>query len=210
MSGHFTCPGPSGPIEVVLAEPTQSPRAVALLCHPHPQHGGTMDNKVVHTLAKAALDVGAVAVRFNFRGVGQSAGAFDHGIGETEDAAAVLDWLRARHPGLPLLAGGFSFGAYVQTRLLPRSEPQALVLVGLAVGRFETRELPEGVAEGTLVVHGEADEVVPLAAVLDWARPQALPVTIFPGVGHYFHGQLVRLRQVVRRALSARLAELGL
>ncbi len=210
MSGHFTCPGPAGPIEVALAEPTQSPRAVALLCHPHPQHGGTMDNKVVHTLAKAALDVGAVAVRFNFRGVGQSAGAFDHGIGETEDAAAVLDWLRARYPGLPLVAGGFSFGAYVQTRLLPRSEPKALVLVGPAVSRFEVGQLPERVAEGTLVVHGEADEVVPLAAVLDWARPQALPVTVFAGVGHYFHGQLVRLRQVVRRALVARLSEADL
>lgn len=168
-----------------------------------------MDNKVVQTLARAAVDAGAVAVRFNFRGVGASAGHFDHGIGETEDAAAVLDWLRARHPGLPLVAGGFSFGAFVQTRLLPRSQPQALVLVGPAVTRFALEALPEEVAEGTLVIHGEADEVVPLSAVLDWARPQALPVTVFPGVGHFFHGQLVRLRQVVRRMLSARLSELA-
>jgi alpha/beta superfamily hydrolase len=209
MSGHFTCPGPAGPIEVALAEPAEPPRAIALLCHPHPQHGGTMDNKVVQTLAKAAVDVGALAVRFNFRGVGQSAGHFDHGVGETEDAQAVLDWVRARHRGLPLIAGGFSFGAYVQTRLLPRSEPQALVLVGPAVSRFELGALPDRVAEGTLVVHGEADEVVPLAAVLDWARPQSLPVTVFPGVGHFFHGQLVRLRQVVRTALLARLSAPG-
>ncbi len=155
-----------------------------------------MDNKVVQTLAKAFQELNCAVMRFNFRGVGKSDGEFDNGIGETEDAAAALDAARSQlGNALPLIAAGFSFGCYVQTRLYERAKPQQLVLVGPAVKRFE---IP-AVAKDTLVVHGEEDDVVPLADVMDWARPQALPVTIFPGAGHFFHGRLTELKACVKR-----------
>jgi len=190
-------PGPAGNLEVAFALPSAAaPRALALICHPHPQFGGTMDNKVVQTLAKAFAELGCATVRFNFRGVGRSAGGFDEGIGETEDAAAVLAWAREQlQVDVPLIAAGFSFGCFVQTRLLPRSQPAQLVLVGPAVRRFEIPEVPKD----SIVIHGEEDDVVPLADVLNWARPQGLPVTLFPGTGHFFHGRLTELKAVVKR-----------
>ena len=188
--------GPAGPLEIAFQQPATAATALALICHPHPVHGGTMDNKVVQTLAKAFLELGYATMRFNFRGVGKSAGSFDEGIGETEDAAAALAWARAQvSPSLPLIAAGFSFGCFVQSRLLPRSQPQQLVLVGPAVSRFQLAEVPKD----TLVVHGEEDDVVPLDAVMAWARPQGLPVTVFPGTGHFFHGRLTELKAVVKR-----------
>ena len=188
--------GPAGAIECAVDRPAHEARGLALVCHPHPQHGGTMDNKVVQTLAKAFLELGYATMRFNFRGVGNSVGSFDEGIGETEDAAAALAWARAQvSPSLPLIAAGFSFGCFVQSRLLPRSQPQQLVLVGPAVSRFQLAEVPKD----TLVVHGEEDDVVPLDAVMTWARPQGLPVTVFPGTGHFFHGRLTELKAVVKR-----------
>jgi len=188
--------GPAGPLEIAFQQPATAATALALICHPHPVHGGTMDNKVVQTLAKAFLELGYATMRFNFRGVGKSAGSFDEGIGETEDAAAALAWARAQvSPSLPLIAAGFSFGCFVQSRLLPRSQPQQLVLVGPAVSRFQLAEVPKD----TLVVHGEEDDVVPLDAVMTWARPQGLPVTVFPGTGHFFHGRLTELKAVVKR-----------
>lgn len=188
--------GPAGPLEIAFQQPATAATALALICHPHPVHGGTMDNKVVQTLAKAFLELGYATMRFNFRGVGKSAGNFDEGIGETEDAAAALAWARARvSPSLPLIAAGFSFGCFVQSRLLPRSQPQQLVLVGPAVSRFQLAEVPKD----TLVIHGEEDDVVPLDAVMAWARPQGLPVTVFPGTGHFFHGRLTELKAVVKR-----------
>lgn len=188
--------GPAGPLEIAFQRPATAATALALICHPHPVHGGTMDNKVVQTLAKAFLELGYATMRFNFRGVGKSAGSFDEGIGETEDAAAALAWVRAQvSPSLPLIAAGFSFGCFVQSRLLPRSQPQQLVLVGPAVSRFQLAEVPKD----TLVVHGEEDDVVPLDAVMTWARPQGLPVTVFPGTGHFFHGRLTELKAVVKR-----------
>lgn len=191
--------GPAGPLEIAFQQPANA-TALALICHPHPVHGGTMDNKVVQTLAKAFAELGCATVRFNFRGVGDSAGAFDEGIGETEDASAALAWARAQlPPSLPLIAAGFSFGCFVQSRLLPRSQPQQLVLVGPAVSRFQLAELPTDLQQQTLVIHGEADDVVPLDAVMDWARPQGLPVTVFPGTGHFFHGRLTELKAVVKR-----------
>ena len=154
-----------------------------------------MDNKVVQTLARAFVQLGYRAVRFNFRGVGTSAGHWDHGHGEVDDALAVIAAQRA--PGLPLALGGFSFGAFVATQAaarLPEGQgAERLVLVGPAAQSFPLAP----VAQDTLVIHGEADEVVPLAAVLDWARPQHLPVTVLPGTGHFFHGQLALLRQLV-------------
>jgi hypothetical protein len=185
--------GPAGPLEVVLNIP-DGPRGIALVAHPHPQQGGTLDNKVVQTLAKTFFTLDYVAVRFNFRGVGQSQGAFDEGIGETEDALAALEFAQARHPlnGRPVLAG-FSFGSFVMTRLAKRVDAERLVLVGPAVNRFAV----EPVASDTIVIHGEEDDVVLLTDVFDWARPQSLPITVFPGCGHFFHGRLLQLQQVI-------------
>jgi alpha/beta superfamily hydrolase len=185
--------GPAGPLEVVLNAP-ESPRGIALCAHPHPQQGGTLDNKVVQTLAKTFFALRYVAVRFNFRGVGQSAGTFDEGRGETDDALAALAFAQARHPSLgkPVLAG-FSFGSFVQTRVARRIDAARLVLVGPAVGRFEMQHVPAD----TIVIHGEQDDVVLLKDVLDWARPQQLPIVVFPGSGHFFHGRLVQLQQVI-------------
>ena len=192
--------GPAGSLEVLFTQPEGTPaKALALICHPHPQFGGTMDNKVVQTLAKAFMELGCATMRFNFRGVGNSAGVFDDGIGETEDAAAALAWARAQLPSpTPLIAAGFSFGCFVQTLLLPRSQPQQLVLVGPAVNRFK---IPE-VAKDTIIIHGEEDDVVQLADVMNWARPQGLPVTVFPGAGHFFHGRLTELKTVIKRNIS--------
>jgi alpha/beta superfamily hydrolase len=190
--------GPAGVLEVAVDAPGAPPLGVAVLCHPHPLHGGTMDNKVVQTLARAFVALGYRAVRFNFRGVGGSAGAWDEGRGEVDDVLAVVHTLR--DPALPLALGGFSFGAamaaHAASRLAGDAAPERLALVGPAVLNFA----PPPVSQDTLVVHGEADEVVPLAAVLDWARPQTLPVTVVPGVGHFFHGQLGLLKQLITGA----------
>ncbi|HEY7904425.1 MAG TPA: alpha/beta hydrolase [Casimicrobiaceae bacterium] len=186
--------GPAGPLEVAINVPDGAPVGLALVAHPHPQQGGTLDNKVVQTLAKTFVALGYAAVRFNFRGVGQSAGAFDEGVGETDDALAALAHGRARFGvALPLALAGFSFGTFVQTRVAQSVEFERLVLVAPAVGRFTIGSVPPE----TIVIHGEEDDVVPLAEVLAWARPQALPLIVFPGCGHFFHGRLVQLQQVV-------------
>jgi uncharacterized protein len=192
--------GPAGLLQCAVDAPAE-PRGVVVICHPHPQHGGTQDNKVVQTLARAFVQCGYLAVRFNFRGVGQSEGTWDEGRGEVEDALAVV----AAHaqPGQPLLLAGFSFGGFVAAsaaqRLAGGSQPvQRLVLVGPAASRFALPAVPPG----TLVLHGEADDVVPLQSVFDWARPQVLPVTVLPGVGHFFHGQLPLLKNLVVQALA--------
>jgi alpha/beta superfamily hydrolase len=192
--------GPAGRLEVAIDEPDGVPRGVAVLCHPHPVHGGTMDNKVVQTLARAFVQVGYRAVRFNFRGVGGSQGRWDEGRGEIDDAMAVVTGLR--DAALPLAIGGFSFGGYVASHIASKvaaaGAPARLVLVGPATSTFGMANA----APDTLVIHGEADDVVPLQATLDWARPLQLPVVVLPGVGHYFHGQLTRLRDLVVQAWS--------
>jgi uncharacterized protein len=186
--------GPAGSIETAIDEPHAgaAPRGVAVLCHPHPQHGGTMDNKVVQTLARAFVQLGYRAVRFNFRGIGASAGGWDEGRGEVDDALAVI--AAHRGAGLPLVLAGFSFGGYVASTAAARSEGvERLVLIAPAVVNFPVAP----VSQQTLVIHGEADDVVPLAACFDWARPQAVPVTVIPGAGHFFHGQLPLLKQLI-------------
>ncbi|MEN9630970.1 MAG: hypothetical protein RJA10_4198 [Pseudomonadota bacterium] len=193
--------GPAGTIAVAVDDPPGACKGIALLCHPHPLHGGTLDNKVVQTLARACVQMGWQAVRFNFRGVGGSGGAWDEGRGEIDDALAVLAAHRA--PGQRLLLGGFSFGGYVASQAAARVAAQGapaerVVLVGPAVVNFPMAPVPGD----TLVVHGEHDDVVPLAAVLDWARPQPLPVTVLPGAGHFFHGQLPLLKQIVLGAFG--------
>ncbi|MDP1650501.1 MAG: alpha/beta fold hydrolase [Rubrivivax sp.] len=195
--------GPAGAIECAIDELAQgATRGLAVLCHPHPQHGGTMDNKIVQTLARTLVGLGYTSVRFNFRGIGASAGHWDHGSGEVDDALAVIQAHRA--PGQPLVVGGFSFGAYVASQAaarLPAGEAaERLVLVGPAVQTFDVAAVPAD----TLVIHGEADDVVPLAAVFDWARPQALPVTVVPGAGHFFHGQMTLLKRIVTSAWHPR------
>ena len=194
--------GPAGALACATDLPAGTPRGTAVLCHPHPQFGGTLDNKVVQTLARAFLHLGYRAVRFNFRGVGGSAGAWDEGQGEIDDALAVIAAERTAHPGLPIALGGFSFGGYVAANAADRLQAagtpvQRLVLVGPATSRFA---MPASVASDTIVVHGEADDVVPLASTLDWARPQVLPVIVLPGVGHFFHGQLPLLKAQVVQA----------
>lgn len=192
--------GPAGAIEVAVDQPpgVDTPRGVAVLAHPHPLFGGTMDNKVVQTMARAFLQMGYRTVRFNFRGVGTTEGVHDEGRGESDDLLAVV--AAQRVPGLPLVLGGFSFGAYVTTLAAARLEGEVRAERLLLVGPSTQRARPADVPEDTVVIHGETDDVVPLAATLDWARPQHLPVTVMPGVGHFFHGQLPRLRQLIVRS----------
>jgi alpha/beta superfamily hydrolase len=193
---RYTIAGPAGALEVALEVPPVPLAGVALVAHPNPVEGGTMDNKVVHTLARAFHSLAYAAVRFNYRGVGRSEGAFDRGHGETDDAFAALAHARERLGELRVALAGFSFGAFVAARLAARVSAERLVLVGPAVGRFAVDSVP---AE-TIVVHGEEDDVVPLADVLAWARPQQLPVVVFPGCGHFFHGRLPQLARTVTGA----------
>ena len=192
--------GSAGALECAVDTPPggAAVRGVAVICHPHPQHGGTMDNKVVQTLARALLQLGYRAVRFNFRGVGASDGAWDEGRGEVDDALAVAAALR--EAGRPLVLAGFSFGGYVAAaaaaRLDGAERAERLILVGPSTQKQQVPPVPDD----TLVVHGELDDVVPLSATLAWARPQALPVTVVPGGGHFFHGQLGLLKNIVLRA----------
>jgi alpha/beta superfamily hydrolase len=189
--------GPVGDLQCAIDSPDGPPHGLAVVCHPHPQHGGTLDNKVVVTLARAFVQCGWRAARFNYRGVGASAGRWDQGRGEIDDALAVATALR--EPGQALALAGFSFGGYVASHAAAALHPERLVLVGPATATFTVAPVPAD----TLVIHGQADEVVPLAATLDWARPQALPVVVVPGGGHFFHGQLSLLKSLVVRHLSA-------
>ena len=196
----FSITGPAGNLEGIAHLPDNAPRAIAVVAHPLPTMGGTMENKVVTTLAKAFVELGFAALRFNFRGAGASDGAFDGGNGEVEDVLAVVHHARQEYGGLPLILSGFSFGGYVQARaaqhLHPR--PHRLVLVAPAVGQFAMPQVPHN----TLLVHGELDEVVPLADVLQWARPLHLPIVVLPGAEHFFHGRLNQIRQIVLHEFS--------
>ena len=196
--------GGAGPIQAVRDDPPEgvAARGVAVIAHPHPLFGGTMDNKVVQTLARAFVQAGWTAIRFNFRGVGASAGTHDEGRGEAQDMRAVIEQVA---PEGPLALAGFSFGGFVTTHVVaglwPQRPPERVVLVGTSVVRSAPADVPADLHDRTLVVHGEVDDTVPLAAVIDWARPQSLPVTVIPGVEHFFHGQLPLLKNLVLRHL---------
>ncbi len=187
--------GGAGRIETVVDRPEGAPRGLALVAHPHPLYGGTLDNKVVQALARAFVELGYVALRPNFRGVGASEGAHDEGRGETEDLLRVLDHAKKElGDSLPVVLAGFSFGAAVQTQVAQRTSPERVVLVGVAVGRFPSETVPAG----TIVIHGEVDETIPLSKVLDWARPQELPVVVVPGADHFFHLRLHLIKSIVK------------
>jgi alpha/beta superfamily hydrolase len=197
--------GQSGVIEALCDAPADGVvRGIAVIAHPHPLFGGTMQNKVVQTLARAFVQCGWKAVRFNFRGVGASAGTYDEGRGEAADMLAVIQQVA---PEGPLALAGFSFGAFVTSQVAQTLAPERpigkLVLVGTAASRFGVAPVAPELHEQTLVLHGEQDDTVPLASVLDWARPQFLPVTVIPGVEHFFHGQLPLLKTLVARHLRA-------
>ena len=196
--------GEAGAIEALRDEPADTPRGVAIVAHPHPLFGGTMDNKVVQTLARAFVQCGWSVVRFNFRGVGASAGEHDAGAGEARDLLRVVEQVA---PSGPLALAGFSFGSFVASHALaalwPQREVEKVVLVGTAAQRFSVAPLAAELHERALVVHGEHDDTVSLASVMDWARPQSLPVMVVPGGGHFFHGQLPLLKSLVVRHLRA-------
>ena len=206
--------GPDGNIEVFV-EGHENPQGIALIAHPHPLFGGTADNKVVTTLARAFREKGCITLRPHFRGVGGSEGEHDHGDAETEDLLALHAWARSRYAALSSKAGaplptylaGFSFGAYVTTRLAARlaaiGDPARwLVLVGTAAGFVEGARSYQtaAVAPDTLVIHGSADETVRLDNVLAWAGSMELPVVVIPGADHFFHRRLHLIRDIIDRA----------
>jgi alpha/beta superfamily hydrolase len=203
----FSIVGKAGHLEGLVHMPEACPEhgrrdipcAIAVVAHPLPTMGGTMENKVAVTLAKTFAELGCVTLRFNFRGVGASEGEFTGGEGEEQDLIAVTRYAQEQFgEELPLLLAGFSFGGYVAARASQQLKPQHLVLAAPAVGRFA---MPP-VSPDTLVIHGEHDEVVPLADALDWARPQHLPIIVLPQAEHYFHGRLTQLRDIVKRHFS--------
>jgi len=191
-------------VEAVLDAVDGQPRGLAVVAHPHPLFGGAMDNKVVQTLARAFVQSGWNCLRFNFRGVGQSEGTYDEGLGETNDLLALVEQLA---PNGSLALAGFSFGAFVAAQALQNlwatGRVQKIILVGTAVPKFPAPPLPEDAHIQTLVVHGEHDDTVALSGVMDWARPQQLPISVVPGGGHFFHGQLPLLKSLALRHLQA-------
>jgi uncharacterized protein len=204
---RLSIPGQAGALEAIAEDPGVPGPSYAVVCHPHPLFGGTMQNKVVTTVARALQESGIPTLRFNFRGVGASAGAFDHGVGETADAEAVASWGAQRWPGRTLVLAGFSFGGYVALRLAQQRDsqnraPRLLITVAPAVERFdsESTSVPRC---PWLIIQGDADDVVDPAAVIHWAStlnptPQ---LVVLPGAGHFFHGRLPEVREAVTTTL---------
>jgi len=192
--------GEAGRIETVVDRPAGTPRGAALVAHPHPLYGGTLDNKVVQTLARTFVELGYVSLRPNFRGVGESEGEHDEGRGETEDLLRVAAHAGKMFGDVPLVLAGFSFGAAVQTQVARHTVPQRMVLVGPAVGRFASETVPPD----TIVIHGERDETVPLARVLEWALPQEIPIIVVPGADHFFHLRLHIIKNILKNSWSSR------
>lgn len=197
--------GSAGAIEVAAQVPESTAlRAVAVVAHPHPLFGGTMDNKVITTVARAFFDAAAATYRFNFRGVGGTEGAHDDGRGETEDMLKVIEHAQSQRPGLPLWLSGFSFGGAVALAASEKVNASEMILIAPAFQRLaHWQNAANGgvVPESTLVIHGEKDETVPLADSLNWARPRNIPVVVVPEADHFFHQRLHIIRQIVSRWL---------
>ena len=197
-SERFTLTGPAGQMECLLDLPAAAPRGIALVAHPHPLFGGTMENKVAQTLARTFVTLGYVAARFNFRGVGASEGVHDHGIGETDDMLVMYEHMVTQYPGLPVALSGFSFGTFVQSRVQQRLTAEGrpaerLALVGTAAGKWQVEPVPAD----TILIHGENDDTIPLTDVFDWARPLDVPVIVIPGADHFFHRKLGHIKNLV-------------
>jgi alpha/beta superfamily hydrolase len=197
-SHKFYLTGHAGKMECMLDEPEGAPRGIALVAHPHPLYGGTMDNKVAQTLARTFVGLDYATARFNFRGVGESEGTYDDGRGEVDDMEIMLDHMLKEYPGLPFTLTGFSFGTFVQAQLQVRLEAQGrpaerLVLVGAAAGKWPMPPVPAD----TILIHGEQDDTITLTQVFDWARPLDIPVTVIPGSDHFFHRKLVHIKNLV-------------
>ena len=198
-----TLPGPVGDLEI-LAEGFDSPfKGIAIICHPHPLHGGTMLNKVVHYLARTARELGLASLRFNYRGVGKSAGSYGEGVGESEDLLAIIDWIEEHYPNTPLWLAGFSFGSYVALRASTLRRVAQLVTIAPAVNRLDFSTLPLPSCPW-LLVHGDEDEIVPFSEVVEWVNSlNNPPETVYlEGVGHFFHGELPRLQETLMAKLS--------
>jgi alpha/beta superfamily hydrolase len=200
FSKRFSLDGPAGNMECMLDLPEGAPRGIALVAHPHPLYGGTMENKVTQTLARTFVTLGYATARFNFRGVGQSEGVHDRGNGEVDDMARMLNYMQGQYPGLPVALSGFSFGTFVQAQLHARlvSEGRGeaierLVLVGCAAGKWPMPDVPED----TILIHGEQDDTITLQMVFDWARPLEIPVIVIPGADHFFHKRLNPIKNLV-------------
>lgn len=187
--------GPAGKLEVVVNDPGPSRRAIALVAHPHPLYGGTLDNKVAQTLAKTFFELNCVALRPNFRGVGASEGQYDQGRGEVDDMLAVHAYAKKQFGDLPVYSAGFSFGGFVASEVLKKLQIKQLVMIAPAVGTFTLGDVPKN----TIVIHGEQDETVPYQHILDWARPQDLAVITIPGADHFFHRRLHHIKDFVTR-----------
>lgn len=196
---NFFITGSAGALECKLDLPSENaPRGIALIAHPHPLYGGTMDNKVAQTLARTFVALGYASARMNFRGVGASAGVHDAGNGETDDMEVLHDYMLANYPGLPVALSGFSFGTFVQAQLQQRltargTAAERLALIGTAAGKWSLPDVPAN----TILIHGEQDDTIALTDVMDWARPQDLPVIVIPGADHFFHRKLHHIKQLV-------------
>ena len=197
-SHKFTLDGHAGKMQCILDLPEGQPRGIALVAHPHPLYGGTMENKVAQTLARTFVNLGYATARFNFRGVGESEGVHDDGRGEVDDMDIMYRHMTEQYPGLPVALSGFSFGTFVQAqfqqRLIADGRPaERLVLVGTAAGKWPMPEVPQD----TILIHGEVDDTITLTQVLDWARPQDIPVIVIPGADHFFHRKLGHIKSLV-------------
>lgn len=197
-SHKFTLDGHAGKMQCILDLPEGEPRGIALVAHPHPLYGGTMENKVAQTLARTFVTLGYATARFNFRGVGESEGVHDDGRGEVDDMDIMYKHMTQQYPGLPVALSGFSFGTFVQAqfqqRLIAEGRPaERLVLVGTAAGKWPMPPVPPD----TILIHGELDDTITLQEVFDWARPLDIPVTVIPGADHFFHRKLGHIKNLV-------------
>ncbi|MCC2972646.1 alpha/beta hydrolase [Massilia sp. IC2-476] len=197
-SHKFTLDGHAGKMQCILDLPEDPPRGIALVAHPHPLYGGTMENKVAQTLARTFVNLGYATARFNFRGVGESEGVHDDGRGEVDDMDIMYKHMTEQYPGLPVALSGFSFGTFVQAqfqqRLIAEGRPaERLVLVGTAAGKWPMPPVPAD----TILIHGELDDTITLQEVFDWARPLDIPVTVIPGADHFFHRKLGHIKNLV-------------